>query len=61
MADCAKKYDGWRFDKYNEVARRNTVSISLTKYNADGSVNDGAACIRKAFVKKWVDGFECAL
>ena len=47
--------------KYDEVARRNTVSISLTKYNADGSVNDGAACIRKAFVREWVGGSECAI
>ena len=26
----------------------------MTKYNADGPVNDGVACIRKAFVREWV-------
>ena len=61
-ADCAKKYDERRFDKYNEVGgRRNTVSISLTKYNVDGPVNDGLACIRKGFVSGWVGASECAI
>ena len=32
------------------------MSVSLTKYNADGPVNDGVACIRKAFVREWVGG-----